>query len=72
MNVDYDSTADLRGVKIGRPRVDDRPDFYERFALLLPALRAGYMSRGEAARRLGISRRSLGRYLRAAESQPQQ
>ena len=49
--------------KRGRPRLGDCPDFYERLYEVLPALRDGGMSKGEAARQLGISHRSLNRYL---------
>ena len=55
-------------MKPGRPRLDHDPDFYRRFATLLPGLRAGTMSRGEASRHLGISHRSLNRYLSNAYS----
>ena len=47
----------------GRPRLGDRPDFYRRFASVLPTLGDGKISKGEAARLLGISHRSLNRYL---------
>ena len=53
--------------KGGRPRLGDQPDFFERFASVLPALRDGEISKGEAARRLGISHRSLNRYLEPQE-----
>ena len=57
-----------RGSKTGRPRLDRSPEFSEAFARILPALSEGKMSKGEAARRLGISRRSLTRYLQLAEA----
>ena len=50
-------------VKPGRPRLDHRPDFNDRFATILPRLRAKGISQGQAARELGISVRSLKRYL---------
>ncbi len=50
-------------IKTGRPRLDDSPGFRERFAALLPHLLAKEMSQGQAARELGISVRSLKRYV---------
>jgi len=50
-------------IKTGRPRLDDNSEFIRRFAMLLPALNEAAISKGEAARRLGISHRSLNRYL---------
>ena len=55
-------------MRTGRPRLDDQEGFKEAFATVLPVLRSGGISRGEAARRLGISHRSLSRYLRLHES----
>ncbi len=55
--------ASAKRWKGGRPRLGDHTDFYRRFASVLPALREGEMSKGEAARQLGISHRSLNRYL---------
>ena len=49
--------------KPGRPRLDTREGFNESFAAVLPALQSGEISKGEAARRLGISHRSLNRYV---------
>lgn len=49
--------------KVGRPRLDYVPGFNERFASILPALRNGLVSKGRAAKTLGISHRSLNRYL---------
>jgi len=51
------------GIKSGRPRLETREGFKEAFATLLPYLRAGDVSQGEAARQLGISVRSLKRYV---------
>jgi len=53
-------------VQTGRPRLDTREGFKEAFATLLPYLRAGDVSQGEAARELGVSVRSLKRYLAKA------
>ena len=55
-----------RGAKGGRPRLDAQEDFVEGFRQLLPRLSAGTITRGEAARRLRVSHRSLIRYLRMA------
>jgi hypothetical protein len=54
-------------LKPGRPRLEDRPGFRERFATILPRLNAGEISQGRAARELGISVRSLKRYVKQAE-----
>ena len=55
-------------VQTGRPRLDHSEDFRRAFATLLPRLRAGAISQGEAARRLEISVRSLKRYVVRASS----
>lgn len=52
-------------LKGGRPRLDSRQGFKEAFARILPALLERTISKGEASRRLGISPRSLRRYLAA-------
>jgi len=54
-------------IQTGRPRLDARPGFSEAFARILPALLERKISKGEAARKLGISPRSLRRYLAANE-----
>lgn len=56
-------------IKAGRPRLDSHPDFIRRFARVLPALSVGAISKGEASKRLGISHRSLNRYLKQLEQQ---
>ena len=56
------SQVALRGAKGGRPRLDAQEDFVEGFCQLLPRLNDGSMSKAEAARRLGVSVRSVGRY----------
>ncbi len=50
-------------IKTGRPRLDDSPGFKEAFATILPRLIGGEISQGQAARELGISVRSLKRYV---------
>ena len=50
-------------IKTGRPRLDDSPGFKEAFATILPRLNGGEISQGQAARELGISVRSLKRYV---------
>ncbi len=54
-------------IKSGRPRVEHQPEFWYRFASILPALEAGEISKGQAAKLLGISHRSLSRYMILAE-----
>jgi hypothetical protein len=51
-------------IKPGRPRLDNRQSFWEHFATILPRLIAKEISQGKAARELGISVRSLKRYVR--------
>ncbi len=51
-------------IKTGRPRLDDSPGFKEAFAIVLPRLVGGEISQGQAARELGISVRSLKRYVK--------
>ena len=50
-------------IKTGRPRLDDSPGFKEAFATILPRLIGKEISQGQAARELGISVRSLKRYV---------
>ena len=50
-------------IKTGRPRLDDSPGFKEAFATILPRLIGREISQGQAARDLGISVRSLKRYV---------
>ena len=54
-------------LKTGRPRRMDSDGFRRRFAMLLPALNEGIISKGEMARELEVSRRSLDRYLNESE-----
>ncbi len=56
--------------KSGRPRLEDTPGFKEAFATILPYLLAKEISQGEAARELGISVRSLKRYVEDAGALP--
>ncbi len=51
-------------IKTGRPRLDDSPGFREAFATILPRLLGKEISQGQAARELGISVRSLKRYVK--------
>jgi len=55
-------------VQTGRPRLDHSEDFRRAFATVLPHLRAGDISQGKAAKELGISVRSLKRYVARASS----
>ena len=50
-------------IQQGRPRLDSIESFKQAFARLLPGLNKGSISKGEMARRLNISHRSLNRYL---------
>ena len=50
-------------IKTGRPRLEDSPGFKEAFATILPRLLGEEISQGQAARELGISVRSLKRYV---------
>ena len=54
-------------MKPGRPRLDHQEGFSESFATILPRLRRGEISQGKAARELGISVRSLKRYVERAQ-----
>ena len=49
--------------KPGRPRLDHRPVFKDRFATILPRVRAKEISQADAAKEMGISVRSWKRYL---------
>ncbi len=51
-------------IKTGRPRLEDTPGFKEAFATILPRLIGKEISQGQAARELGISVRSLKRYVK--------
>jgi hypothetical protein len=51
------------GAKRGRPRVWDIPNFKETFSRILPRLIKGQMSLHEGARILGVSIRTLRRYV---------
>lgn len=59
--------ARRQGVHIGRPPVTAKPGFAERWAAIRPDLEARRISKGEAARRLGIGHASLLRLLRIEE-----
>ena len=55
-------------IKTGRPRLDTRDGFIEAFARILPYLRDEVISLGKAAKAMGISRRSLRRYMDRANA----
>jgi len=55
--------------RMGRPRLDNSKDFEKDFCRLLPRLRTGDISQREAANELGISARTLKRYLKHYEHQ---
>ena len=54
-------------IKTGRPRLDDNPGFKEAFATVLPRLLGREISQGQAASEMGISVRSLKRYVAVAK-----
>ena len=54
---------------VGRPRLDHDKTFRQGFARILPGLLDGTIGKGEAARRLNISHRSLNRYYQPYETQ---
>ena len=60
-----------RAMKTGRPRVSDRLGWAGRFAIVLPQLQAEEISQAQAARELGISVRSLKRYIEKVEQSAQ-
>ena len=49
--------------RVGRPKVTTRPGFWESFGAILERLRAGDISRRQAARELGIGYATLKRLL---------
>lgn len=55
-------------VKVGRPGLATSPGFKQRFATILPRVLAKEISQGRAARELGISVRSLKRYVKQYET----
>ena len=57
--------ARRQGKKIGRPSVMDRRGFKKRFGAVLERLQAGEISRGEAAKELGIGYATLKRLIDA-------
>jgi len=58
--------ARRQGKQLGRPRVQDRPGFAERWARVAPELAAGRISQRQAARRLRVGQGTVARLLRAA------
>ena len=55
----------VEGHRIGRPRVTDRPGFSARYGAILERIRAGAVSRRQAARELDIGYATLKRLLDA-------
>ena len=60
--------AKREGKRVGRPPVMARPGFVERWAALEPQIRAKRLSKGEAARRLGIGFATVQRLLNGPAS----
>ncbi len=56
--------AASQGIRIGRPRVTDRPGFSERWVRVAPDIRSGRISKRAAARRLRIGTATLNRLLK--------
>ncbi len=59
--------ARQQGKRVGRPRVNERPEFAQRFAQVVERLDAGGVSRRKAARELDIGYATLKRLLDARE-----
>ena len=55
--------ARQQGKRIGRPRVNERPEFEQRFVAVVKRIGPGGMSRNQAARELGIGYATLKRLL---------
>src|SRR4051812_26069445 len=55
------------GVRIGRPRVTERPGFQAKWVRVRSEVRSGQISKREAARRLRIGTATLGRLLETPE-----
>ena len=53
------------GKRIGRPRVIERPDFHQRFAVVIERIDLGVLSRRQAAKELAIGYATLKRLLDA-------
>jgi len=63
--------AARQGAHLGRPRVETRPGFRQRWAALQGSLAAGELSRRKAARRLGVGVATVARLLDGAEAPSQ-
>ena len=59
--------ARKQGIKLGRPRVIDRPGFEKRFGAVLARLQSGELSRREASRELKIGFATLKRLIDSRE-----
>ena len=59
--------ARQQGKRIGRPRVDERPEFGQQFAQVVQRIGPGGLSRRQAARELDIAYPTLKRLLDARE-----
>ena len=57
--------ARLRGKRIGRPRVTERPEFTQQFAAVTDRITLGILSKSQAAKELGIGYATLARLLDA-------
>ncbi len=54
-----------QGKRIGRPRVNERPEFEQRFAVVVQHIGPGGLARNQAAPELGIGYATLKRLLKA-------
>ena len=59
--------ARKQGIKLGRPRVTDRPGFEKRFGAVLARLQSGELSRRQASRELKIGFATLKRLIDSRE-----
>ena len=59
--------ARQQGKRIGRPRVNERPEFEQLYAKVVERLGSGGLSRRQAARELGIGYATLKRLLDSNE-----
>ena len=59
--------ARQQGKRIGRPSMNERPEFEQRFAAVVQRIGSGELSRNQAARELGIGYATLKRLLQAWE-----
>ena len=64
--------ARQRGMRIGRPRVSEGPEFIQRFTTVTERIALGVLSKRQAAKELGIGYATLARLLDAKGHEPDQ